>query len=93
MVMLSLVPFFAMATASAQTQAPKDAPGPKTKKVMEYGEVKRRVERRFRGKVVNQQLLKRNKPPAYRLRLVKADGRVIDVLVNAATAAVLRVEG
>lgn len=63
------------------------------KKLMDYGQLKRRIERRFGGKVVNQQLQSKSQPPMYRLRLVKEDGRVLDILVNAYTAAVVKVEG
>ena len=62
-------------------------------KLADYGRLKRMVERRFKGRVVNQELRRNATPPTYRFRLVREDGSVVDVVVNARTGEIMSVKG
>lgn len=62
-------------------------------KLVDYGHLKRMVEQRFKGRVVNQELRRNATPPTYRFRLVRENGSVVDIVVNASTGEVMRVRG
>ncbi|MGF1605348.1 MAG: PepSY domain-containing protein [Rhodothalassiaceae bacterium] len=79
--------------ASAEQVTPPFFADEAERKLVDYGTLKRRMERRFKARVINQQLRRQSDPPIYQLRLVQKDGRVLDVTVNAYTAAVIKVEG
>lgn len=65
------------------------------KDLMPYGKIKKLAEKRFNGRVVNQDLLAepRQGPPRYKLRLIRRDGSVLDVTIDARTGDVLDVKG
>jgi len=63
------------------------------KKLIPYGKVARKVAKRFGGRVVGQGVSEVGGAVVYELRVLKKDGRVIFVTVNARTGKILRTRG
>lgn len=61
--------------------------------LMKYGEIKKRAEKRFGGRVVGQSFRDRNDPPVYILRILRSDSSVLEVIMDARNAQVIKVKG
>ena len=65
----------------------------KNSDLVPYGEIARRAVDRFGGRVVGQKLKDENGKPVYELRLLKPDGKVLIVIMDAKTGRVIRTRG
>ena len=61
----------------------------KSGKVMPYGEIKRRAERMFDGRVVGQNMARRGNRQVYNLKVLRKGGQVVSVVMDAQTGQVL----
>ncbi len=66
----------------------------KQQKIIPYGEIARRVERRFKGRVVGQELRRFSRERwVYELKILEDSGRVVSVLVDAHSGQVMGSRG
>ena len=82
------------AFAYQQSRAQEGARGLQDrKKLMPYGQIARKVVQRFDGRIVGQRLSERRGVAVYDLRVLKKDGRLVFVTVNAQTGRIIRTRG
>ncbi len=80
--------------AQPQNRAQEGARGLQDrKKLMPYGQIARKVVQRFDGRIVGQRLSERRGVAVYDLRVLKKDGRLVFVTVNAQTGRIIRTRG
>ncbi len=65
----------------------------KNQDLIPYGEIAKKAERQFGGRVVGQSLKDQGGRMVYELRLLKPDGKVLIVVMDAKTGRVLRTRG
>ena len=66
----------------------------KQQKIIPYGEIARRVERRFKGRVVGQELRQYSRERwVYELKILEASGQVVSVLVDAHSGQIMGSRG
>ncbi len=62
-------------------------------RIRPFAEIRRRVQRKVGGRILDAQLDRRNSPWIYRLRVLTDDGQVLAVRLNAQTGRIIDVKG
>lgn len=88
------LPAFGGAPALAQQDQNDALRARKKANLIPYGKIKRRAAREFNGRVVGQQVRQYSKDRwVYELRILRQDGQVISVVMDAQTGEVLGTRG
>ena len=89
--------FFSVATPTASFSAPDEQDRAlelrKKEKLIPYGEIVRRAQSQFGGRVVGQKLKEQGELMVYELKILKPNGQVIVAIYNAKTGRVISSRG